>query len=291
MRRQSDDTASISFTGLYTGEVWRRNDLAPEWLGSSAGPWLYRGLMPMELATRALAGSNLKTILLQRHRIMDHLLEHWIREQGVRQVLEIASGLSPRGCRFKARFPELRYVETDMPEMAERKRRALAREGRLSNSHCVQPLNVFHTSGPESMEAVVDAHFEPGEPLVVITEGLTSYFTLADMQPFWQRVAMLGDRFPVTRYLMETYLLPSRGPFSRAIRTGADWLGRLSDSDVSFHFPDADAIHEQFTASGFSDVTVHDPADYRCTLSLPTNRGDAVVRVVAAETAPRPWRH
>ncbi|WP_077530245.1 hypothetical protein [Vreelandella utahensis] len=126
MRRQSDDTASINFTGLYTGEVWRRNSLAPAFLGSGGGPWLYRGLLPVEWLSRSLGGSNLRTILLQRHRIMDHLLERWIRE------------------------------------------------------------------GSESMESVVEQCFRPGEPIVVITEGLTSYFTLEDMLPFWARIAALG---------------------------------------------------------------------------------------------------
>lgn len=276
----SDDTASISFTGLYTGEVWRRNDLAPECLGSGAGPWLYRGLVPLEWLSRTLGGSNLRTILLQRHRIMDHLLEHWIREQGVTQVLEIASGLSPRGYRFRQRFPELTYVETDMPGMAERKRQALEDQGALSDKHRILPLNVFHQDGPESMERVVEQCFRSGEPIVVITEGLTSYFTLEDMMPFWERIAALGQRYPGTRYLMETYLVPREGVFSRAIRLGADALGRLSASDVSFHFADAREVDERFRAAGFARVRVHDPADYRERLELPSNRRDAVVRVV-----------
>lgn len=282
MRRQSDDTASISFTGLYTGEVWRRNDMAPKCLGSGAGPWLYRGLVPVEWLSRTLGGSNLRTILLQRHRIMDHLLEHWIREEGVTQVLEIASGLSPRGYRFSQRFPELTYVETDMPGMAERKQRALEHEGALARGHRVLPLNILHREGPESMEQVVEQCFRPGEPVVVITEGLTSYFTLEDMMPFWERIAALGDRFPGTRYLMETYLVPRTGPFSRAIRMGANALGRLSASDVSFHFADAGEIDGRFREAGFASVRVHDPADYRERLELPSNRGDAVVRVVEA---------
>ncbi|WP_192497332.1 class I SAM-dependent methyltransferase [Halospina sp. K52047b] len=284
MRRQSDDTASISFTGLYTGEVWRRNDLAPQWLGSGAGPWLYRGLVPVEWLSRTLGGSNLRTILLQRHRIMDHLLERWIREEGVTQVLEIASGLSPRGHRFRQCFPELTYVETDMPGMAERKRRALEQEGALSEGHQVVPLNVFHREGPESMESVVEQCFRPGEPIVVITEGLTSYFTLEDMVPFWERIAALGARHPGSRYLMETYLVPRSGAFSRAIRMGANALGRLSDSDVTFHFADAGEVERVFRGAGFAGVRVHDPAEYREYVELPSNRGDAVVRVVAAGT-------
>ena len=280
MRRQSDDTASISFTGLYTGEVWRRNSLAPAFLGSGAGPWLYRGLLPVEWLSRSLGGSNLRTILLQRHRIMDHLLERWIREEGVTQVLEIASGLSPRGYRFRKCFPGLTYVETDMPGMAERKRRALEHEGALSDGHQVVPLNVFHREGPESMESVVEQCFRPGEPIVVITEGLTSYFTLEDMAPFWARIAALGSRHPGSRYLMETYLVPRQGGFSRAIRLGAEALGRLSASDVTFHFADATEVEEQFRSAGFASVRVHDPADYRERLDMPSNRGDAVVRVV-----------
>jgi len=94
---------------------------------------------------------------------------------------------------------------------------------------------------------------------VIITEGLTSYFTLADMEPFWQRLAALGDRFPGSRYLMETYYLPESGVFSATIQRLSFLLGRLSDSTVSFHFRSDEEVRGCFGKLGFG----FDPADYR----------------------------
>lgn len=276
----SRDTASISFTGLYTGEVWYRNGLSPKSLATRSGAGLYHAMTPFEAVSRWLGGNNLRVVLVQRHLLMDHLLEQLIREAGVSQVLEIASGMSPRGYRFRRRFPDLTYVETDIPKMAQRKRRELAAMGCLDDRHRVCPLDVFHTEGDRALETVVANNFRDGEPLVIITEGLTSYFTLDDMKPFWQRLAALGDRFPGSRYLMETYYLPESGVFSSTIRRLAWLLGRLSDSTVSFHFRNDGDVRDCFDRLGFSGTRVHDPADYYDQLPIPHSRGPTLVRII-----------
>lgn len=278
----SRDTASISFTGLYTGEVWYRNGLSPRFLSTHSGTGLYHAMTPFESASRWLAGNNLRVVLVQRHLLIDHLLDHLIRESGVSQVLEIASGMSPRGYRFRKRFPGLTYVETDIPGMAERKRRELATAGCLGERHRVLPLDVFHREGEQALETVVANNFREGEPLVIITEGLTSYFTLADMEPFWQRLAALGDRFPGSRYLMETYYLPESGVFSATIQRLSFLLGRLSDSTVSFHFRSDEEVRGCFGKLGFNGARVHDPADYYDQLAIPHSRGETLVRIVEA---------
>ncbi|TDT44385.1 leucine carboxyl methyltransferase [Halospina denitrificans] len=276
----SRDTASISFTGLYTGEVWYRNGLSPRFLSTRSGAGLYHAMTPFESASRWLGGNNLRVVLVQRHLLMDHLLEQLIREAGVSQVLEIASGMSPRGYRFRKRFPQVTYVETDIPGMAQRKRRELEAAGCLGDRHRVLPLDVFHSDGERALETVVSNNFREGEPLVIITEGLTSYFTLADMEPFWQRLAALGDRFPGSRYLMETYYLPESGVFSATVQRLALLLGRLSDSTVSFHFRNDEEIRSCFGRLGFSGTRVHDPADYYELLPVPRSRRQTLVRIV-----------
>ena len=277
------DTASISFTGLYTGEVWHRNGLAPGFLATSTGGVLYHLMSPFEWASLGVGGNNLRVVLMQRHLVMDHLLETLIREAGVNQVLEIASGMSPRGYRFRRRFPSLAYVETDMPQMARRKRQQYERAGCTGDARWITSLNAFHETGEQALENVVSAWFTEGQPLVVITEGLTSYFTLEAIQPFWRRLAGLGKRFPGSRYLMETYFLPDSGWFRGSIERSASLLGRLSDSSVSFHFRDDAEVRDCFSAQGFARTLVHDPADYYDWLPIPRSRGRTLVRVVEAE--------
>ena len=279
------DTASISFTGLYTGEVFYRSGLSPSFLATRSGGALYHLMTPMEMAGKWLGGANLRLMLVQRHLLMDDRLEYWIRERGVTQVLEIASGMSPRGLRFRKRFPDITYVETDLPGMAERKRRALEAQGCLNERHRVCPLNVFHEEGPQALETVVAEHFRQDEPLLIITEGLTSYFTLEAIRPVWQRINELGQRFPGSAYLFETYWRPGDSAFGRSINRLSGVLGRLSDSKVSFHFDHEDDVQRSLGELGFSRVKVHDPRNHIDRLRLPAGRGDSLVRVVEAELA------
>jgi len=189
--------------------------------------------------------------------------------------------MSPRGYRFRKRFPGLTYVETDIPGMAERKRRELATAGCLGSVTGFSP-GCLSPGGEQALETVVANNFREGEPLVIITEGLTSYFTLADMEPFWQRLAALGDRFPGSRYLMETYYLPESGVFSATIQRLSFLLGRLSDSTVSFHFRSDEEVRGCFGKLGFNGARVHDPADYYDQLAIPHSRGETLVRIVEA---------
>ncbi len=79
-----------------------------------------------------LGRGTLESYLLARHRAIDSLLTTAIEEHGIRQVIEVAAGLSPRGWRFAQRYGDrLTYIEADLPGMAERKRRG-ARANRIA---------------------------------------------------------------------------------------------------------------------------------------------------------------
>ena len=110
---------TISPTAHYTGYVWARNGLSHPELATTEGRILFESLRPMMLVSAAVGGSSLEPYLLARHRAIDALLERAIEEHGVTQVVEVASGLSPRGWRFTTRYGDrLTYVEADLPEMA-----------------------------------------------------------------------------------------------------------------------------------------------------------------------------
>lgn len=111
----SDDSTRISPTSWYTGYVWFRHQLAPRRLVQKGGPAMYWLLQPlMWLAAPFVGGITLERLLLLRHRILDRVLSDAIEAGEVTQVLEIAAGFTGRGLRFCERFPELRYVESDL---------------------------------------------------------------------------------------------------------------------------------------------------------------------------------
>src|SRR5690606_24628369 len=103
-RKDRTDTSSISLTAHYTGHVWYRNGLSADAFSTTQGALYYGLLAPFEALGNRLVGTNVRESLLQRHFLIDHLIEEAITREGITQVLEIACGLSPRGWRFTNRF-------------------------------------------------------------------------------------------------------------------------------------------------------------------------------------------
>ncbi|MFC1849634.1 hypothetical protein ACFL27_05435, partial [candidate division CSSED10-310 bacterium] len=93
--------ARVSLTAHYTSYVWFRNQLSHQAFVTPYGQLSYYSLLPlMWLCKNILGLADFETMLLQRHVIIDHLLEKAVAESGIRQVFELASGFSPRGFRF-----------------------------------------------------------------------------------------------------------------------------------------------------------------------------------------------
>lgn len=273
------DSSSISFTALYTGAVWHRHGLSDDVLATDQGRWLYHLMTPFEASSKALIGGNIRTFLLQRHLIIDHLIEQAL-ERGVTQVLEIACGMSPRGIRLRDRHPHLHMVEADLPDMATRKAARLLVAGRLGDHHQVMPIDILAKSGEQSMEAVVARAFDNNAPMVVVTEGLTSYFSLPVMSGFWKRLARLTQERPGSVYLSESYLMPGQPLLRGSLKALGGLLGSVTRSDVSFHFLDDEQAAEHFAGCGFPSVAVHNPADFYGQLPIPESRHDPMVRVI-----------
>lgn len=285
MARDARDTSSISFTALYTGHVWLRHGLSMPAFHTAGGSVLYHALAPFETVGRLVAGGNIRTFLLQRHYLIDHLLERAIREQGVDQVLEIACGLSPRGARFRARHPGLTCIEADLPGMAARKERLLEENGLLSARHRVVPVNVFEREGPLALEAVL-AQLDRSRPVVVITEGLVNYFPTEVIAGVWTRLAAALAAFPAATYLTDNYPLYRDHPLRRTMGALGRMLGTVSRSRVRFHFDSDDEARACFRAAGFAEVVIHDPPDYYAQTSMPRSRGASFVRIIEARTRP-----
>ncbi|HKK55456.1 class I SAM-dependent methyltransferase [Marinobacter sp.] len=277
------DSTGISFTALYTGAVWHRHGLSDDALATAPGQWLYHLMTPLEATGMAVLGANLRIFLLQRHLIIDHLVEQAVN-RGVTQVLEIACGMSPRGIRLRQKFPQLHMAEADLPAMATRKASRLLVTGNLGPRHQVMPVDILAPAGDHSLETVVARTFDNREPVVVITEGLTSYFSLPVISGFWQRLASVLKERPGSVYLSESYLMPTQLLLRSNLKFFGGLLGAITRSDVSFHFRDDQQAAEHFSSCGFPAVTVHNPADFYGRLAIPQSRHDPMVRVVEARS-------
>ena len=197
LRRGSD---AISPTAHYTGHVWVRNGLSHRELATREGRLFFDALAPTMTLSHMFGGATLEAFLLARHRIIDSLLSNAIEKEGVTQVIEVACGMSPRGWRFAERYgAALTYVEGDLPGMVERKRRALARIGPVSERHRVVELDATADEGPASIAALT-ATLDPDKGLAVISEGLLNYFPHAEVIAMWRRFADAATGFSRGRY-------------------------------------------------------------------------------------------
>jgi len=272
------NTSSISFTALYTGHVWTRDGISAPFFHTRGGAFLYGALAPFEFVGRRIVGGNIRTFLLQRHHLIDHRL-HQLIEAGVTQVVEIACGLSPRGHRFCQQYPQLTYLETDLPDMAHRKKQLLQEHDVLSERHRVLPINIFAEDGELSLAHVLD-QLDHSKPVVVITEGLVNYFPLAVISEFWRKLATALRAFPQGTYLTDNYPLYHGMPFYHTLKNLGRLLGAISRSQVGFHFHSDEQTVSHFLQQGFDGLTVHNPADFYSQLPIPQTRGNPMVRIL-----------
>lgn len=284
MSSKPTDSSGISFTALYTGAVWHRYGLSDDTLATREGRWLYHLMTPFEVASKAAIGGNIRTFLLQRHLIIDHLIDQAINSHGISQVLEIACGMSPRGIRLRKRHPRIHMVEADLPDMAGRKALRLLAAGRLGDHHQVTPIDILAGHGEYQLEQVIDRVFDNTRPVIIITEGLTSYFSLDVISDFWRRLAAAMAKRPGSIYLSESYYRPKQPLLDGTLRTLGTVLGAATRSEVSFHFRNDDEARDHFLSCGFSSARVHDPRSWYGTLPIPESRGEPMVRVIEAHS-------
>jgi O-methyltransferase involved in polyketide biosynthesis len=284
----SVDSSGISFTAFYTGEVWRRHGLSVPFLSLPQGRLLYLAGRPMELLAEAFIGGSNESMLLQRHLIIDHVLERAVLESGVTQIVEIACGLSPRGTLMARRFSGsgLRYIEADLPGMAARKRRLLEAAGELSEHHQVVDLDILDQDSACSLENVF-RELDTSRKTLVITEGLVNYFDYPTITGFWRRLAAALEQFPSGTYLTDLYPNFQWHRAAKVARAFKAVLGVATRSRVSLHFGNEEAIHRGFQDCGFATTKVHLPESYYGVLDIPVQRTPSLVRVIEAQAHKR----
>jgi methyltransferase (TIGR00027 family) len=259
--RSSD---AISPTAHYTGYIWTRNGLSHPELETSEGRVLFELVRPAMIFSSAVGSGTLEAYLMARHEAIDNVLTRAIEERGIRQVLEIACGMSPRGWRFTERHPDLTYIEADLPAMAARKRRALERMGSLSDRHRVVDIDVLADGA--IVQAV--AGLDRGSGLAVITEGLLGYLPTDAVQEIWRRLAAVMSEFNSNLYVAELHLSSIQTPVIRAFRLV---LSAFVRGKVYLHYATDDEARRALADAGFASVEI-----------TPTT--EARVRIIEAST-------
>jgi O-methyltransferase involved in polyketide biosynthesis len=244
---------AISPTAHYTGYVWARNGLSHPVLRTTEGRLLFEGLRPLMLVSERTLGVSLEPFLLARHRAIDALLAAAIDAGEVSQVVEVASGLSPRGWRFAKRYGSaITYVETDLPGMTARKRDAMAVVGSLGEHHRVEAVDALAESGPDSLDTLASS-LDPHRGLAIITEGLLNYLPEPALLTLWTRFASILQRFPQGRYFSDLHV----GDVQRtSMRVFTLALSGFVRGRVDLHFNSAADARNHLLSCGFDTAGV-----------------------------------
>ncbi len=174
---------NIPVSALYTAATWAWADMPCAHLVTprpayalfrwvNAGAWIYRLINPRYY--------SLRHQLLHRHTAIDYLLEH----AHCAQIVEVASGFSPRGSRMSAQ-PQVDYVEVDLPDVIAAKRAQL--QASRAGQQILSRLN-FHLKSGDITQLDFSKEFG-GQSTAVITEGLMMYFHRPEQMSIWQRIA------------------------------------------------------------------------------------------------------
>jgi O-methyltransferase involved in polyketide biosynthesis len=283
MTRASD---SISPTAHYTGYTWFAHGLSHPALVTPQGWFMYTALRPMYCVATLTGAPTLQAFLLARHRVMDLLLQKAIEEGRVGQVIEVAAGLSPRGWRFKKRFGNrIRYIEADLPDMADRKRALLKHAGLLTPGHDVVALDALADDGPLSLKALADT-LDPAKGTAIITEGLLNYFDTASVLGMWARFGKVLARFPHGVYLSDIHLSEGRNK-SAGVGAFKVLLSAFVKGRVHLHFDNEVMAATELRHAGFELADLHQARHFAGALDVNLAPGANAVRIIEARSSTR----
>lgn len=254
------DDARVSPTAHYTGYVWARNGLSHPAFVTNEGRLLYTAMLPANAASAIARGPTAEGFLLARHLLIDHLLTQAIDAGEISQVIEVASGLSPRGWSFTEKYGDaLTYIETDLAGMAARKREILTEIGSLTDTHRVVELDAFADAGPQSLVSLA-TELDPGGGTAIVTEGLVNYFDTAAVIDMWRRYGAVLRGFAAGRYLSDIHLRAD----SNAAVVGAFTvaLSAFVRGQVHLHFDTVEAAETALQDAGFARAALLRPVEF-----------------------------
>ncbi len=126
-----------------------------------------------------------------RHKLINKL----IKQTGIKQVVEIAAGLSTRGMEMSA-DGTIEYVEVDLPLMMADKRKIIKA---LENKGALRSPEHLHIEDGSALELTdlqrAARHFKTSEPIAVVNEGLLRYLSFEEKEQYVKNVRELLRKY------------------------------------------------------------------------------------------------
>ncbi len=148
---------------------------------------------PADYAWVEQSKSNIAPFFEARYIMTDRVLNHI----GINQVVELASGLSPRGIVWANSHPMNNFIEVDLPDEAQLKRKII---GKLADAGAIKnpPQNLYILDGnvtdAKTFEGV-ESFLYPQQEVGVVCEGLLRYLSFADKAILASHIHKLLEKF------------------------------------------------------------------------------------------------
>jgi O-methyltransferase involved in polyketide biosynthesis len=210
-----------------------------------------------EQAFRELAGQSADAMLRlvpiweARYKATNQILV----QRNIVQMLEIATGLSPRGPEMTAK-PEVIYVATDLPEILAQVKTIAGAALASSNSH--RPNLHFQTANALDRESLLKAVsiFETGRPIGIITEGLLPYFNRQEKTILARNIREILKKHDGIWITSDTSTKQTWGKVIQAERSTQQRIGHIAKSTQTSlednAFADENEVKQFFSEAGFA---------------------------------------
>ena len=121
------------------------------------------------------------------------LLNRLLQGTGIRQVIELAAGITARGIEM-AQDPDVTFVEVELPGIIRQKKQII--DSLVAESKISQPTNLQLVSGSALNDlSYATAHFDANKPIAVIHEGLMRYLNVEEKAQVALNVRKLLEKF------------------------------------------------------------------------------------------------
>ncbi len=205
-----------------------------------------KGIGPDPDDIEKITATDLAPRFEARYKIINHL----VRSFGFRQVLEIASGLTPRGIEMTEDGSVDTYVEMDLPGIIKIKRtivKTIYRE--LKKKKRKLFLEEGDALDGESMRTAAE-HFNPARPVAVVSEGLLRYLNFEEKAEVAENIRNLLVAFGGA-WITPDVTVRSRGHYPYEVRRN-EYIERLTGIDMEKNkFESVDAARRFFEGLGF----------------------------------------
>ena len=201
---------------------------------------------------------SLQYMLLHRHTAINRLL----KEAACPQVIEIASGFSPRGSMVSA-DAGTHYYEVDLSEVVALKRKRLQIS---SEGSAVLARDNFELV-PGDITQLDFATF-PQRPSFIITEGLMMYFKRDEQMRIWRNIAA-HIKACGGEYVFDYIPLDVEPPRSALGAALSRWRMRWQKPSFAYDERTHLQIADDLRSAGFTQVDVYKSADVARAWHLP----------------------